>query len=576
MSQHTIPAVTDLDDELDWDRTADVVVVGGGIAGLTTFVNALDLGASAILVDKSSEPGGTSAKAGAGMMVPNNRFLRGLGRGESKEDFARFLARVGRPALYDPDHPTFGLAEWEKDLIDLFFETSAVGLERLEALGAIETMHIPDWPSYNDLDEDGCRYGRVLFTVHEGEIGTGATALARMRATAERLGGTVLPGHRVAGVFRNREGAVVGVRTSTTSGEAAIRARKAVVFATGGFVHNEELAREHLGGFYPGGCAARTSEGDLVPIASALGVPLFNMGTAWGAPVQLERALARDPALIANFNLAGDSIIEVNKYGVRLRNEKTTYNDRTQAHFAWDPTRVEYPNWLVFPVWDHRCALQFCGEAGIDDGNVIPPSREPAAPSGARRRQPGIGTTVSPKGAVDAWKYVVSGTTLEELAAALDARLASLGSGARGVRLDGEFAARLKQSIEQFNGYARAGRDPDFHRGETSIEAYFHGTPAADNDLPNGLLYPLSDHGPYYATILAPGAIDTKGGPKVNRRLQILDAAGQPVPGLYGVGNCVASASGGAYWSAGSTFGPYVGFGYAAAQSAVAEPNHSI
>jgi 3-oxosteroid 1-dehydrogenase len=46
------------------------------------------------------------------------------------------------------------------------------------------------------------------------------------------------------------------------------------------------------------------------------------------------------------------------------------------------------------------------------------------------------------------------------------------------------------------------------------------------------------------------------------------------VPGLYGVGNCVASASGQAYWSGGSTFGPYIAFGYVAARSLAAEDDH--
>jgi len=103
-----------------------------------------------------------------------------------------------------------------------------------------------------------------------------------------------------------------------------------------------------------------------------------------------------------------------------------------------------------------------------------------------------------------------------------------------------------------------------------------HGERAEDNNLPNPTMFPLADGGPYYATILAPGAIDTKGGPKVNERLQILDGVERPVPGLYGVGNCVASASGQAYWSGGSTWGPYVTFGYVAAQSIVAEPVKEI
>ena len=573
----SIPPVTRLDEDPPWDHAADVVVVGGGIAGMATVLNALDMGASAILLDKGHEPGGTSAKAAAGLMVPNNRYLRSLGQDDPKADFVRFLARVGRPLLYDPAHPTCGLPKWEHDLIELYWETSAAGMERLEALGALETMHIPEWPSYNDLDEDKRRFGRVVMTVHEGEMGNGATAIARMRATVEKLGGVVLRRHRVGGVYLNRDGAVVGVRVATGEGERSIGARKAVVFATGGFVHNEELSREHLGGMYPGGCAARTAEGDLIPIAAALGAPLLNMQSVWGAPVLLEQALARDPGLIANFAIPGDSIIEVNKYGRRVRNEKTTYNDRTQAHFAWDPTRAEYQNWLLFPVWDRRCAERFGAAPGMDTGNFIPPSGEPLPPSMqmlAGRAL--VGASASAADATDPWEYVVKGDTLDDLAAALDARLAALGAGARGVRLDGAFAARLRDTVEQFNGYARVGHDPDFRRGETSIETYFHGGRAEDNDLPNEMLFPLAGEGPYYATILAPGAIDTKGGPKVNRRLQVLDANDQPIAGLYGVGNCVASASGQAYWSGGSTYGPYVGFGYAAAQSAVAEPSRTI
>jgi hypothetical protein len=41
---------------------------------------------------------------------------------------------------------------------------------------------------------------------------------------------------------------------------------------------------------------------------------------------------------------------------------------------------------------------------------------------------------------------------------------------------------------------------------------------------------------------------------------------------LYGVGNCVASASGGAYWAGGATLGPIIAFAYRAANKASAEP----
>ena len=70
-------------------------------------------------------------------------------------------------------------------------------------------------------------------------------------------------------------------------------------------------------------------------------------------------------------------------------------------------------------------------------------------------------------------------------------------------------------------------------------------------------------------------AVDTKGGPKTSPDGQVLDAHDKPIPGLYGVGNCVASASGRAYWAGGSTLGPIIAFAYRAAQTANKEPAKS-
>jgi 3-oxosteroid 1-dehydrogenase len=152
------------------------------------------------------------------------------------------------------------------------------------------------------------------------------------------------------------------------------------------------------------------------------------------------------------------------------------------------------------------------------------------------------------------------------------ARLRALSATSGGVQLSHDFLGNLTATIERFNGFARSGIDEDFHRGESAIELFMHGARADDNDSPNPTLFPLAAEGPYYATILAPGAIDTKGGPKVNQHLQILDGSDAPVPGLYGVGNCVASPSGQAYWSGGATWGPYMTFGCVAARSIVQEP----
>ena len=543
-------SVVVLDHEADWDHTADVVVIGTGIAGCTTAFDCLRRGLSVVMLEKGTATGGTSAKAAGGMLVPNNRYLQELGQDDPREDFIRFLARVGRPLLYDASDDFFGLPEWEYRLIETYYDHAAEAFAHMADTGAMRVEHQPDWSSYNDLPEDKRRFGRVLFNVDDdGAMVNGRPVIDRLTAMICERGGRVLTEHRVDGVFLNRAAEVVGVRASHAGRTVLARAHRAVAFASGGFTHGERWVREYLNGMYVGGCAARTNEGDLIPIAKALGIPLINMHSAWGAPLLYEQALDRDPALIANFSLMGDSSFSVNAHGVRVTNEKTTYNDRTQSHFRWDPRKAEYPDFLQFAIFDER-TRRLWPKAGLADhqaGNFIPP----------------IGETS---------KYLMEADTLAELAAAIDGRLAALSAQSGGVRLSEDFLDNLRATIARFNEFARTGVDQDFHRGETTIELFMHGARADDNDLPNPTLHPLADRGPYYAAILAPGSIETKGGPKVNQRLQMLDGEERPVVGLYGIGNCVASPSGQAYWSGGSTFGPYVTFGYVAAQSISQEP----
>jgi predicted oxidoreductase len=85
-------------------------------------------------------------------------------------------------------------------------------------------------------------------------------------------------------------------------------------------------------------------------------------------------------------------------------------------------------------------------------------------------------------------------------------------------------------------------------------------------------MHPIAGSGPYYATIVCAGTLDTKGGPATNTHGQVLDADGDAVPGLYAAGNCVANASAQAYWAGGGTIGPYFTFAYLASEHAVRQP----
>jgi len=141
-----------------------------------------------------------------------------------------------------------------------------------------------------------------------------------------------------------------------------------------------------------------------------------------------------------------------------------------------------------------------------------------------------------------------------------------------GAKLAPDFLANLQASIARFNGFAKTGKDLDFHRGERVVEQLFNGDVKEEPGRTNPTMWPLSASGPYYAALVVAGTLDTKGGPKTDTHGRVLDTGDKPIPGLYGVGNCVASASGRAYWAGGATLGPIIAFAYRTAQAASADP----
>jgi hypothetical protein len=228
---------------------------------------------------------------------------------------------------------------------------------------------------------------------------------------------------------------------------------------------------------------------------------------------------------------------------VRVVNEKMIYHERAQVHYERDADGG-FPNHLLFIVYDDFVAYEDSSQ----------PNQWPSP-------RPGL-------------PWAISGATLGELAASIDGRLAKYGDRIGGIRLAPDFAEQLNRTIERFNGFARRGVDDDFHRGETAVELDWTGPAHAVNDA-NPTMYPLAD-GPYHAIIVVGSVLDTNGGPIAAPDGEILGPDGRPIPGLYGVGNCVASAAGEGYWSGGSTLGPAVAFAYRAAQRVASEPARDV
>jgi 3-oxosteroid 1-dehydrogenase len=540
---------------MNFQSETDVLVVGSGAAAFSAAITAKKHGAAVMMLEKGGLIGGTTLRSGGGYWIPNNRFQKEKGIADPKEDALRYMARCSYPQLYNPDDKRLGLPENEYALLDTYYETASKMVDYLEETGAVKNIQEINWTGQPQVDyvdhlpeNKGIR-GRVLYSKDQtGKQAYGGELIRQLKACATANGIEMLVNHEVTKILQNDKDEVIGVEVTTNENKILnFRARKAVIFGSGGYTHNAEMMLHFQRGPHFGGCSAPTNTGDFINLGGAIGTKLANMAGAFRAQIVVEAALAQPEGVNNVFYIPGDSVLEVNRYGNRIMDEKRNYNDRTMTHFVWDPQQAEWTNMLEFMIFDSRTATLWQG---------FPP-------------YPVSGISMP---------YLITGETWEALTVEIEKHLAAIGAHTGRFALDSSFTENIKKTVLRFNEFAKSGKDADFHRGEfnydkewTTFPPTIPGVEWPPKDSPNYTMYPLSGEGPYYAVILGAGTLDTNGGPVINPKAQVLDTKNNPIPGLYGAGNCIASLVANAYWGGGSTIGPAMTFGHIAGMNAAAE-----
>lgn len=532
-----------------WAQEYDIVIVGSGAGGLSSAVAATRAGSSVVILDCAPTVGGTTARSAGGYWIPNNLHLRAKGVPDPREDVISYMARISYPVLYRHDAPRYGLDEHRYSLIETYVDNAAPITDELDRLGILKGQMLLV-SNYLEIPQDKVPAGRCLVpSKPDGSIGGGLEMVRQFRAwlTANQV--PVLLKHRVSKIMRNSVGEVVGVSATTEQGEVLIRGRKGVIFATGGYTHNLDFITTFQPGPVYGGCANPFARGDFISLGIEVGAQLGNMSSAWRSEVILDQAMQNRSVSKTMETPAGDSMIYVNKYGRRVVNEKRNYNDRTKAHYVWDEVKSEFPNQFLFMVYDRRSAELFAGAMHLPEPGTVA-------------------------------EYVITAPDIPALAKAIQARLDGFREKIGDLKLAPDFPTTLKAQIDLFSRDARKGIDSQFRRGAQFYDIDWHlnyispartDTKWPQHTGPNYTMYPFEESGPYFAIIVAPGALDTNGGPVINAKSQVLDTHGKPISGLYGTGNCIAAPAGQGYWGPGTTLGPAITFGTIAARALSAE-----
>ena len=534
------------------DQTFDVVVVGSGAAAFATALGAVDEGLSVVLLEGTDRWGGSTAMSGGGMWLPGNPLMQRDGVGDSREESLAYLAATvgdeGRAASRERqaafvDGVTDFVTTAERhgmrfaratDYPDYYPELPGGKVGRAIEAEPLDAKVIGDWwatirnpvplPAKTDdvwllgrawsTPSGFVRGARLVFRALGGLVrgqrlvGIGVAlvtsfckALVVDRQVPLWLNASledlVLDGDRVVGVRVRRDGRPV-----------TVLARRGVMLAGGGFEHNRDWRQEHHGiDGAPSGNPGNV--GGPIAVAQRAGAAVELMDEAWwGASIAPVDGHA--PAFIVGERSMPYSIL-VDSAGNRFANESESYVDLGHHMLAHD---TDGPYWLVA---DARHARRYLRTFALD---------------------PRVNKAMRAAG------ILVKADSVDELAGRL-----------------GMPAAGLRATVERFNGFARAGVDGDFGRGNSAYDRYY-GDPTVH---PNPNLGPLQKP-PFTAFQVVIGDLGTKGGVVTDTEGRALREDGSVIEGLYSAGNNSASVMGRTYPGPGSTIGPAAVFGLRAAR----------
>jgi succinate dehydrogenase/fumarate reductase flavoprotein subunit len=558
-----------------FDHVVDVLIVGSGGGGMTAALTAGASGLDALVVEKSSYFGGSTALSGGGIWVPGAPAQRREGYVPDPNGVVEYLRLI-----------TEGLVSEAR--IRQYVESSPQMLEFLERLSPwLEFVWKPGYADYypelpggselgstinvppidlRNLGDDeqkllkplalapkgiwlGPKELRSFYRVRQSWAGKGVllkliSRMVRARVFGERIaaiGQSLAARLRLAmrerliplwldspmvELLTDADGSVTGALVERDGTKQRIGARRGVILASGGFDHDLAWRKEHqpvVDQDWSFGNPA--SMGDGIRAGQKIGAATELLDEAWWFPA-IQWPDGRMQFMLNERMMPAQFI--VNGEGKRFINEAAPYMDFGHAMIDGQKSGVTHiPCWLIT---DHRSFNRYvvCGH--------LPIPKIPGAPVPTGRKVPAAWLESGVVTAAMGW---------DELAPKI------------GVPAD-----QLRATATRFDELARKGHDDDFNRGDSVYDNYY-----GDPTLPNPNLYPLGDP-PYYAFRIVLGDLGTSGGLLTDEFARVLRADGSVMPGLYAVGNTSAAVMGRSYAGAGATIGPAMTFGFVAAKHA--------
>ena len=526
--------------ESNWHREADIVVVGSGATGLPAAIVAREAGASVIVVEAEPRIGGHAITSGGNLPLGGGTsYQKKYGIEDSPDLFFQDLTdwSVVEPNGFPPYRYN------DREIIRAFADNSVAAFEFLLAHGVKVIDRVPNSIGH-EIGASVLRTMQISVEdwpmVHTGkpadpsdpEIRAGAGLMRPLEAAARNAGVDILLEHRMTAIHREtpQSGRVTGIAVAHNGATLDIRARKAVIVATGGSTGNVNFRRmfdprltEEYCGLAGMPWSNQDASGEIAAMAVGAALwGLFNFTGEFGSGITKPGAIGCqygyvnvrwhpgsevfDQARAIGLPVADwQDLILVNMLGQR-------FYDETGHHFTYSTYKAVDP----YDPYSYRNAKNVTYDpsnfinaalAGIGDGHNGGGPIWAIFDADAVARE-----TWQPKP-----PHVDVGAGFFFAADSIGALAAKIKMKHQRVPMPPQ---NLAATVARYNSFVDAGHDADF------------GKPTP--------LYKIAKP-PFYAAWATPVIHDTRAGLRINARCQVIDMSGDVIPGLY----CGGESAGG-------------------------------
>ncbi|CAM4321988.1 NADH-dependent flavin oxidoreductase [Vibrio neonatus] len=475
------------------EETVDLVVVGGGGAGLSATLTALDQGKSVILLEKFPVIGGNTVRTGGWVNAAEPIWQNDFSDLPGEVDYLKAIAKTPESEFvteYLEDFKTLKaqLSEYFKDVdngkhylfdsVELHLVQTYLGGKRTDLNGntiygrydLVKTLTNRAMESIDWLSEKGIDFDRSVVEIpvgalwrraHKPKRPKGVEFVDKLQKRIKAQGGRIMTDTRATELIVEH-GKVVGIEAQQSDGtKLVLRVNHGVVLASGGFGANTKMLKQYNTYWNEIADDIKTTNspalvGDGIKIGEKVGANLVGMGFVQLMPIG-------DPnsgALLTGLIVPPENFVFVNQQGQRFVDECESRDVLSESFFN--------NGGLIYMIADDEIRKT---AANTSDENI------------EREIKEGI---------------IIKADTLSELADKINVP-----------------RENFIKTIEKYNSYVEQGHDIEFNKGALGLKV---------------------EKGPFYATPRKPSVHHTMGGLEIDTKARVINSEGAVIPGLYAAG----------------------------------------